>query len=551
MRKDALLSLSMLLIILSLAVIAVYQQPVSVKEIHLPKVVVRQINQIVSTYYQYVIDNISVGNFTLALKMVSKAPSQYSELNSNLSALIFYLQSLLNSTSLSSKEYYLLKINESLSQLKNLVEFYSLNVTLTPIYSLLNKISVGILQQESELIKTEVQLSVTNSTVPGGNITIAGKLLTYNGTPLPFYTVYITLLNKQYSVITNSTGSFELNLTLPHIYVKEIEVTAYFLPTNVYAGASTTAKVFLNYYQPEIRASLNQTRGFEGEKLTLSFELKTISTNNTIVISIFNSSYTITDVEPNVTYFTIITLPNVTGSQTITVTSLPQGDIAPASVELTVNVTYFPANISFKSPGFVVAGLPANIHGFTMPKFNGEVLVTIGNNEYYTHVTDGQFSVSVVVPPTLNSGSTPISVSALPPYSGTTVKSVFVINALDFVPLGAVGYLGYYALSGRTVEVRREEKKEEKEVGERKKFIFTDPIALAYYQALTAIEKITNEEMRDYYTVREYLNLVRGKVDEDKYNAFARLTFLFELRVYGNYALDLAEVDELLKVILS
>jgi hypothetical protein len=540
----------MLLIILSLAVIAVYQQPVSVKEIHLPKVVVRQINQIVSTYYQYVINNISVENFTLALQMVSKAPSQYSELNSNLSALIFYLQSLLNSTSLSSKEYYLLKINESLSQLKNLVEFYSLNVTLTPIYYLFNKTSVEILQQESKLIKTEIQLSVTNSTVPGGKITIAGELLTYNGTPLPFHTVYITLLNKQYSAITNSVGSFELNLTLPQIYVKEIEVTAYFLPTNVYAGSSTTAKVFLNYYQPEIQASLNQTRGFEGEKLTLSFELKTISTNNTIVISILNSSYTITDVRPNVTYSTIITLPNVTGSQSIVVTSLPQGDIAPASVELAVNVTYIPANISFKSPDFVIAGLPAIVNGYTMPKFNGEVLVKIGNNEYYTHVTDGRFSVSVVVPPTLNSGSTPISVSALPPYSGTAEKSVFVINVLDFVPLGVVGYLSYYALSGRTVEVKREEKKEE-EVGERKKFIFTDPIALAYYRALTAIEKITNEEMRDYYTVREYLNLVRGKIDEDKYNAFARLTFLFELRVYGNYALDLAEVNELLKVILS
>jgi len=539
----------MLLIILSLAVITVYQQPVTVKEIHLPKVVVRQINQIVSTYYQYVINNISVENFTLALKMVSKAPSQYSELNSNLSALIFYLQSLLNSTSLSSKEYYLLKTNESLSQLKNLIEFYSLNVTLTPIYSLLSKIYVGILQQEGELIKTEIQLSVTNSTVPGGKITIAGKLLTYNGTPLPFHTVYITLLNKQYSAITNSVGSFELNLTLPQIYVREIEVTAYFLPTNVYAGSSTTAKVFLNYYQPEIQASLNQTRGFEGEKLTLSFELKTISANNTVVISILNSSYTITDVRPNVTYSTIITLPNVTGSQSIVVTSLPQGDIAPASVELAVNVTYIPANISFKSPDFVIAGLPAIVNGYTTPKFNGEVIVTIGNIESYTHVTDGQFSVSVVVPPTLNSGSTPISVSALPPYSGTAEKSVFVINVLDFVPLGVVGYLSYYALSGRTVEVEKEERKKE-EVGERKKFIFTDPVALAYYRALTAIEKIANEEMRDYYTVREYLNLVRGKVDEDKYNAFARLTFLFELRVYGNYALDLAEVDELLKVIL-
>jgi hypothetical protein len=57
--------------------------------------------------------------------------------------------------------------------------------------------------------------------------------------------------------------------------------------------------------------------------------------------------------------------------------------------------------------------------------------------------------------------------------------------------------------------------------------------------------------MRDYYTVREYLNLVRGKIDEDKYNAFARLTFLFELRAYGYYTLNSAEVDELLKVILS
>jgi len=540
----------MLLIILSLAVINVYQQPVAVKEIHLPKVVIRQFNQIVSTYYQHVINNISVENFTLALQMVSKAPNQYSELNSNLSALIFYLQSLLNSTSLSLKEYYLLKTNESLSQLKNLVEFYSLNVTLAPIYSLLNKIYVEILQQESVLIKTEVQLSVTNSTVPGGNVTITGKLLTYNGTPLPFHTVHITLLNKQYSVITNSIGSFELNLTLPQIYVKEIEVTAYFLPTNVYAGSSTTAKVFLNYYQPEIQASLNQTRGFMGEKLTLNFELKTISTNNTIVISILNSSYAITGVEPNVTYSTIVTLPNVTGSVNIIVTSLPQGNIAPASVKLTVNVTYLPANISLKSPGFVIAGLPANIHGYTTPEFDGEVFIMIGNNKYYTRVTNGQFSVSVVIPPTLNLGNTPISVSALPPYSGTAVKSVFVINVLDFVPLGVVGYLAYYALSSRTVEVKGEEKKKE-EVGERKKFIFTDPIALAYYQALAAIEKITNEEMRDYYTVREYLNLVRGRIDESKYNAFSRLTFLFELRVYGNYALDSAEVDELLKVITS
>lgn len=550
MRKDALLSLPLLLFILSLAVITVNQQPVSVKEIHLPKVVVRQVNQLISTYYQYVINNISVGNFALASQMVSKAPNHYSELNSNLSALIFYLRSLLNSTSLSSKEYYLLKINESLSQLKNLVEFYSLNVTLTPIYYLFNKTSVEILQQESKLIKTEIQLSVTNSSVPGGKITIAGKLLTYNGTPLPSCTVYISILNEQYSVKTNSVGSFELNLTLPQVYVRVVEVTAYFLPTNVYAGASTTAKVFLNYYQPEIQASLNQTRGFMGEKLTLSFELKTISTNNTIVISILNSSYTITDVRPNVTYSTIVTLPNVTGSQSIVVTSLPQGNIAPASVELTVNVTYFPANISLESPGFVVAGLPANINGYTTPEFNGEVLVTIGNNKYYTQVTDGRFSVIANIPPTLNLVNIPISVSALPPYSGTAERSVFVVNVADFVPLGVVGYITYYALSSRTVEVRREEKKEE-EVGERKKFIFTDPIALAYYQALTAIEKITNEEMRDYYTVREYLNLVRGKIDEDKYNAFARLTFLFELRAYGYYTLNSAEVDELLKVILS
>jgi hypothetical protein len=308
--------------------------------------------------------------------------------------------------------------------------------------------------------------------------------------------------------------------------------------------------VFLNYYQPEIQASLNQTRGFEGEKLTLSFELKTISTNNTIVISILNSSYTITDVEPNVTYSTIVTLPNVTGIQNITVTSLPQGNIAPASIKLTVNVTYFPANISLESPGLVLAGLPANINGYTTPEFNGEVLVTIGNNKYYTQVTDGRFSVIANIPPTLNLGNTPISVSALPPYSGTAERSVFVVNVADFVPLGVVGYITYYALSSRTVEIRREERKKE-EVGERKKFIFTDPIALAYYQALTAIEKITNEEMRDYYTVREYLNLVRGKIDEDKYNAFARLTFLFELRAYGYYTLNSAEVDELLKVILS
>ena len=550
MRKDALLSLPLLLFILSLAVITVNQQPVSVKEIHLPKVVVRQVNPLISTYYQYVINNISVGNFALASQMVSKAPNHYSELNSNLSALIFYLQSLLNSTSLSSKEYYLLKINESLSQLKNLVEFYSLNVTLTPIYSLFNKTSVEILQQESKLIKTEIQLSVTNSSVPGGKITIAGKLLTYNGTPLPSCTVYISLLNEQYSVKTNSVGSFELNLTLPQVYVREVEVTAYFLPTNVYAGASTTAKVFLNYYQPEIQASLNQTRGFEGEKLTLSFELKTISTNNTVVISILNSSYTITDVRPNITYSTIVTLPNVTGSQSIVVTSLPQGNIAPASIKLTVNVTYFPANISLESPGLVFAGLPANINGYTKPEFNGEVLVTIGNNKYYTQVTDGRFSVIANIPPTLNLVNIPISVSALPPYSGTAERSVFVVNVADFVPLGVVGYITYYALSSRTVEVRREERRKE-EVGDRKKFIFTDPIALAYYQALTAIEKITNEEMRDYYTVREYLNLVRGKIDEDKYNAFARLTFLFELRAYGYYTLNSAEVDELLKVILS
>jgi hypothetical protein len=550
MRKKALLNLSMLLIILSLAVITVYKQPAAVKEIHLPNVVVRQITQIVSTYYQYVINNISVGNFALALQMVSKAPGQYSELNSNLSALIFYLQSLLNSTSLSLKEYYLLKTNESLDQLKNLLGFYSLNVTLTPIYSLLNKIYVGILQQESELIKTKIELSVTNSTVPGGSITIAGKLLTYNGTPLPFYTIYIALLNKQYSIITNGEGLFELNLTLPQIYVREIGVTAYFLPTNVYAGSSSTAKVFLSYYQPEIQASLNQTRGFAGEKLTLNFELKTISTNNTIVISILNYSYTITDVKPNITYSTIVALPNVSGLQNIIVTSLPQGNIAPASVKLTVNVTYFPANITFESSGLVIAGLPTNIHGFTTPSFNGEVAVTVGNNKYYTHVIDGQFSVSVVIPPTLNLGNTQISVSALPPYSGTTVKSVFVINIWDLVPLGVVGYLAYYALSIRTVEVKREDKKKE-EVGERKKFIFTDPIALTYYQALATIEKITNEEMRDYYTVREYLNLVRDKIDENKYNAFSRLTLLFELRVYGNYTLDLTEVNELLKVIMS
>lgn len=552
MRKsERYLSLLLVAIVLSLELIIVYKQPIQVADVHLPSVAVKPFNEILSAYYQSVIYNISAKNFTLAYQMVTKAPPYYPEINSNLTALILSLEYLMNSTSLHEKTYYFIKVNESLNNLDRLFRSYSLNVTLSPIHSLLEEFSITITQQEAKLIKTKILLNVTNSTKPYGNVFISGRLMTYNGTPLPFYTVYVTLLSKKFSVITDDQGYFKLNVTLHKAYQKDILVTAYFLPTDGYSGSFVTAKVFLKYYQPELYAKLNQTSGFEGQNITVYFHLRSISLNNTVEIYVLNRTYIVNNVLPNVTYATIIALPNATGLFNITVYSLPQRDVAPAFATLTVNVSNLPVKITFESPSFAIAGLPMTIQGYTSPKFNGKVLVTIGSSQQYVVVSNGTFSATIQVPFTINTGNNSISVMSFPPYPGSFTRSVFVINVVDFVPLGLAIYLAYYALSSRTVNVERGEKEVKGREESRRKSLFEDPVALAYYQALTAVEKITNVEMKDYYTVREYLGLVKDRLDTNRFNAFSRLTFLLELRIYGNYPVDLTEINQLLRVILS
>ena len=553
-RGNAILTVLLLSIVLSIAIITFNEEsPAPTHSVSLPKPVVRQANEVLSAYYQNILNEASAGNFTLALKLVKGAPPVYPDLNEALLQLIQELQGLTNSSSLAQELYYLAEVNETLMTVEALISKYSLNVSLSPIYSLVKEFSVKVAQEEGKLVKTELELDVTNSTTPGGRILITGRLTTYNGTPLSFYEVLVIVLGKEYSLVTNGKGMFSLNVTLPRVYVREVPVTAYFPPTGVYASSSATVAVTLKYYQPVIIASLNQTHGLIGQKVNLYFNLESVVFNNTVIVSFANSTYTINGVEPNVTYSLTLTLPNSPGVYNVTITSLPRGDIAPATASLTVSVTDVPVKISLNVPSLVVAGLPASVSGHTSPGFSGKVKVDVGGTYYIVKVTNGTFSATITIPITRNLGPVTISACALPPYSGSAEVTVLLVNAADFFPLGVAGYLTYYALSTRPVRVRRGTTGEKSQLkkGEEPRFTFTDPVALAYYRAVTIMERLSGEALKEHYTVREYLYLIKGKVDEHKYNAFWRLTFLFELRVYGDYPVSSSEVRELLRVIES
>ena len=553
-RRNAILTFLLLSVVLSIAVITFNEgPPAPTHSVSLPKPVVRQVNEALSLYYQKVVDNASVGNFTLALELVERAPPVYPDLNEALLQLVQELWGLTNSSSLAQEQYYLTEVNGTLMTLDALLSKYSLNVSLSPIYSLVKEFSVEVAQEEGKLVKTRLELDVTSYATPGGRISITGRLTTYNGTPLSSYEVLVTVLDKEYSVVTDSDGVFSLSVTLPQVYVREVPVTAYFPPTGDYAGSSATLAVTLEYYQPVMVAYVNETRGLVGQGVTLYFDLESVVYNNTVVVSIANSTYTVRGVEPNVTYSLPLTLPDSPGLYTITVTSLPSGDIAPATASLAVNVSDIPVRISLDVPGLVVAGLPASVSGHTSPGFSGEVEVDVGGTYRIVKVTNGTFSVSIEVPITQNFGLLTVSVHALPPYSGSAEASVLLVNVVDFFPLGVAGYLAYYALSTKPVKERRVAGERTGQVKKESepRFTFTDPVALAYYRAVTVIERLSGEPLKEHYTVREYLHLVRGKVDENRYYAFWRLTLLFELRVYGDYPVSPSEVRELLKVIES
>jgi hypothetical protein len=121
---------------------------------------------------------------------------------------------------------------------------------------------ISKLASSSSAMNTTLTINLTSgSATVGSTIMAYGRLTLPNGTGLGGQLILVTVNGRVIaSAVTNSTGFYTVNITLPYIYVNETSVKALFIPVNKgLAGSTAEATVRLLFNETRLVIHVNGT----------------------------------------------------------------------------------------------------------------------------------------------------------------------------------------------------------------------------------------------------------------------------------------------------
>jgi len=382
-------------------------------------------------------------------------------------------------------------------------------------------------------MNTTLTINLTSgSAVVGSTIMAYGRLTLPNGTGLGGQLILVTVNGRVIaSAVTNSTGFYIVNITLPYIYVNETSVKALFIPVNKgLAGSTAEATVRLLFNETRLVIHVNGTVVKWGDYLLIWGNVTGGNRSITVMVGGLSLNATSINGRFNLTIPTSVLRP---GNITLLIYVKPNLTYSPA--ERALNITVVGVRPSIRLSGTVLlAGLTSTIRISIEPSVKGNLtlLVNLGPLRRTVVVNSPTVTIPIRLPLTLGMGFTTLNVTVTPnpPIEGVaaTVR-VLVVNLAQLAILAALAPAALVAVR-LTREVRHRAPVTQTPVAVTVEAVakslrqpipsarLSDPRVKAILdsltKAITAVGAATGIAFGGGLTLREYLALVSGRLTD-------------------------------------
>ena len=224
---------------------------------------------------------------------------------------------------------------------------------------------VNTIASSSGAQNTVLTLSLSPSeALVGSRVMVQGRLTLTNGTGLGNQTIVIFINGRLTAVVlTNASGYYSINVTVPYVYVNETDVTAVFIPVSSgLAGSVASSLIRLIYNETRLMIHINNETVLWGDSLVIWGNV-TGDFNRLIIIHADGLTFNTTSFNG---FF------NVT---------IPTSVLKPGNVNLTINVepylTYAPVNYTINA---TIIGVKPRIRINTrilLAGFGNELLINL------------------------------------------------------------------------------------------------------------------------------------------------------------------------------
>ena len=382
-------------------------------------------------------------------------------------------------------------------------------------------------------MNTTLTINLTSgSAVVGSTIMAYGRLTLPNGTGLGGQLILVTVNGRVIaSAVTNSTGFYIVNITLPYIYVNETSVKALFIPVNKgLAGSTAEATVRLLFNETRLVIHVNGTVVKWGDYLLIWGNVTGGNRSITVMVGGLSLNATSINGRFNLTIPTSVLRP---GNITLLIYVKPNLTYSPA--ERALNITVVGVRPSIRLSGTVLlAGLTSTIRISIEPSVKGNLtlLVNLGPLDRTVVANSPTVTIPIRLPLTLGMGFTTLNVTITPnpPIEGVaaTVR-VLVVNLAQLAILAALAPAALVAVR-LTREVRHRAPVTQTPVAVTVETVvkplrqpipsarLSDPRVKAILdslaKAITAVGAATGIAFGGGLTFREYLALVSGRLTD-------------------------------------
>ena len=224
---------------------------------------------------------------------------------------------------------------------------------------------VNTIASSSGAQNTVLTLNLSSSeALVGSSVMVQGRLTLTNGMGLGNQTIMIFINGRLTAVVlTNASGYYSINVTVPYVYVNETDVTAVFIPVSSgFAGSVASSLIRLIYNETRLMIHINNETVLWGDSLVIWGNV-TGDFNRLIIIHADGLTFNTTSFNG---FF------NVT---------IPTSVLKPGNVNLTINVepylTYAPVNYTINA---TIIGVKPRIRINTrilLAGFGNELLINL------------------------------------------------------------------------------------------------------------------------------------------------------------------------------
>ena len=392
----------------------------------------------------------------------------------------------------------------------------------------------------------------SSSALVGSGLLIYGKLTLSNGTGLPNEPILILIGGKPVSTtVTNVSGYYEVNITVPYIYSNETTVRSVFIPlSSRLIGSTAEATLRLIHNETKVVIHVSNHTVTWGNPLVLWGNVNGPS-GRLIIVKASNLLLNTTTGIGGFFNITIPTAPLKPGLSNITIIVKPYLSYGPVNYTISINVTGVKPMITVKFPTLFPGS--TNEATVTVKPWIHPIPLSITSpngliNESLI-INEPTVKVPVKVPITQGSGliTLNVTIGPNPPVMESSIAvKVPVVNVLQLAVVALVTpitLLGVRVVRGRRrvkaigVGTRSGEALVKAIERAAPSARLSNPnvkaIVGALAKAIDAVSSRTGVNYTGVETLREYLSKVTGVADEDTVKSLRGLVAIAEEALYS------------------